>query len=246
MKRSIKTNVISESETKQIDHHFFPALALEIGLRNGLKLNQRIIQTVVEDVKRNMDGGYLRWDNSRPPDYDDTITARNLLELVDRDEGLSLQFSSSKEGGIYTYVGGLRSRKSNSVDLLINLRILEYLKRKSPKSKEYKRLLNFLGRKKDDFKRPIREISKYYLSEGFLLYSLSFVYEDLSLDLEELARLKEKAIKHPTDINLKNLALGRGKAVKSKKPLELFDGPSLKERYSCSYFDFVVEKCARK
>lgn len=243
MKRDLKTIIQSKESNISVDHHFFPALALEIGLREGIKLDRKYMEDIRNTLIRNAKEGYLKWDENYPFDYDNTIVMRNVLDSLDIKQQTKLALSWSKKGGIYTYIGGKQAKSNNNVDLLINLRILDYLKRTQPESQDYKRLQEFLFKEREKFKKPVEAISKYYLSEGFLLYCLNPVAKDIGLDIKNLIKLKRKRIRHPTDANLIRLIINKGEITTPKSPIKLFQHPRLELKFSCSYFDKIIEEC---
>jgi len=248
MSDNLITIVRSEYQKKGEFFLFFPALAVEIGLNEGIPLETPIVKRVTTNLKKKSEQGYLRWNKDYPYDYDYTITSRNVLGMLNQKEPEELRLSwAKKKGGVYTYVGGKQSKANNSVDLLINLRILKYLKRNNL---EEQKLYSFLKNNKQKFFQEVKTISKYYKSEGYLLYLVSKVSKDLDVNIDQLIKEKIKKIKNQTDLGLAILSsdLINSQQYKNSKQqnLELFWHPRLKHHFSCGYFDNIIKRCVEQ
>ncbi len=248
----LNTIIQSPKGKKEIFHHFIPSLALEIALEEGLPLKRENFGKIKTKLQKSFEkNNYIRWNKGYPFDYDTTIIERNIFDLIEKPIKKELKLDFSKEGGVYTYLGGLKSKSNNSVDMLINLVILDYLIRNKIKKTEKERIIKFLKKRKKYFKKNVESISKYYLSEGYLIYLLSKVHKSLGINVEELIKLKTKKIKNKTDIGFLILAsskinneLIRKFKRAEKKPLQLFQHSRLKLTFSCPFLDEVVRKCA--
>lgn len=252
MGEKLNTIVKSPKGKKEMFHHFIPSLALEVALEQGLPLKRGDFEKIKTKLQKSFkENNYVRWNKDYPFDYDDTIIARNIFDLIEKPIKKELKLDFSKEGGVYTYLGGLKSKSNNSVDMLINLVVLDYLIRNKIKKAEKERIIKFLKKRKKYFKKNVESISKYYLSEGYLIYLLSKVHKSLGINVEELIKLKAGKIKNKTDIGFLILAsskinneLIRKFKRAEKKPLQLFQHSRLKLTFSCSFLDEVVRKCA--
>ena len=251
MNDNLVTKIRERSKGKKEFFLFLPALAIEIGLNEGIPLETVIVEKININLKKKLEQGYLRWNKNYPYDYDSTITARNVLEMLNQKQDGKIELSWSKKGGVYTYVGGKQSKRNNSVDLLINIRILGYLKRNNLKKEK---LCSFLKNNKQKFFKGITAISKYYKSEGYLLYVLSKVNEDLDIDINQLIKEKIQEIKNQTDLGLVILSSDLINSQKYKnlyknlkqQNLELFWHPRLNHHFSCNYFDEIIKRCIKQ
>ncbi len=251
MGEKLNTVVQSPKGKKELFHHFILALALGVALEEGLPLKREDFEKIKTKLKKSFkENNYVKWNKEYPFDHDDTIMVRNIFDLIEKPTKKELKLDFSKEGGVYTYVGGLKSKSNNSIDMLINLIILDYLIRNKIKKAEKERIIKFLKKRKKYFKKNVENISKYYLSEGYLIYLLSKVHKSLGINIEELIKLKTRKIKNKTDIGFLILAsskinneLIRKFKRAEKKPLQLFQHPRLKLTFSCSFLDEVVRKC---
>ena len=252
MIKKLLTKISSFKEEKHISHPFLPALALKIAFFEGLNPPPKeIVNRIVGDLKKYMENGYAKWDESYPPDYDFTIVARDILISVGKPIEDKLDLGFSKEGGVYTYKGGIEEKRTNSVDLLINLIIFKHLKTNNINKQDEVKIKEFIIKNKEKFKENIGDISKYYLSEGFLLYCLSKVAKELDIDLDKLIKLKIDKITNKTDLAFVILASSKifSKVIEkyqiSKEDgLKLFQEPSKKRNFSCPFFDEMVRKSA--
>lgn len=251
----LKTRIKPLREKKKgLDILFSQALALEIGLTHGFPLRTSEVKRISSKLEKNLEGGYLRWNDNYPVDYDNTIIARNVLDMLGKEQRVDLDLSLTADNLVYTYKGGLEAKPNNSVDLLINSRVLDYLLRKKEKSsqEETERLGKALRDQKEKLKGDVKDASKYYLSNGFFIYSLAPVAEHLGINVEEnVKRMKEK-IRNKTDLGLLVLALDSSIVPKEdynnsdESSLDLFQHPRLERRFSCEYFDEVVRGCAEQ
>ncbi len=247
---NLQTLIKSKNKIIKKTHHFMPSLAIELALREGVPLNQNIVKKVKYYLKKNEEEGSYKWDNNYPVDYDDTITALNMLNLLDETKQLDLNFSFAEQGGIFTYKDGFRSKENNNVDLLINLRILDYLQNQKTENEAYSKLIDFLESKKQDFFKPVTEISKYYCSEGFLLYSLSKVSKLLNLNIDNLIDSKKNNFLTKSDIKLGFLANPfRRDLIKKfnsihKKQFYLFQHPRLGLKFRNPFLEDIINKAA--
>ena len=107
--------------------------------------------------------------------------------------------------------------------------------------------------RKQDFTKRINLVSKYYLSEGFLLYQLSKVAKEIGIDVDKVIQLKLPFMKNKTDLGFCILASPNldDKLIPSFQkgsdaPFNLFWHPRLNLKFSCDYLDSIVRKCASK
>ena len=70
MSDNLITIVRSEYQKKGEFFLFFPALAVEIGLNEGIPLETPIVKRVTTNLKKKSEQGYLRWNKDYPYDYD--------------------------------------------------------------------------------------------------------------------------------------------------------------------------------
>ncbi len=245
---NIKTIIKSKHETAESFHYFMPSLAIELALREGVSLNQNIIKKIKSHLRKSENKGYYKWSNNYPSDYDSTITVLNMFNLLGELKQLKLDFTFAEEGGIFTYKGGFKTKENNNVDLLINVRILDYLQ--NHKTKSYAKLLNFLKNKKQEFFKPVTEISKYYCSEGFLLYCLSKVSSQLDLNMDDLIDAKKDNFLSKSDIQMAFLAnpsrkdlIGKINSI-SEHSFYLFQHPRLGLKFSNPFLEDIINNAA--
>lgn len=105
--------------------------------------------------------------------------------------------------------------------------------------------------KKDSLKKRVSKVSKYYLSEGFLIYSISKVARKIGININQLVNEKINLLENKVDLAFVILSLEEPDKILIKKykeakksPLPLFQNPSKKEEFYCSFLDEVVIKCA--
>lgn len=251
MLNKLLTKISSSNGNEYIYHLFMPALAIKIALTQGLFIKENLINDINQILEQNLLNGNLRFDNEHPPDYDLIVVAREFLELVNKPQIKLLDFFFSEKGGLYTYLGGKESKGDNSIDLMVNTIVLAYLTKYKLNKKDANKIKKFLIKNKKKFDEDIKKISKYYLSEGFLIYCLNKVSKELGINIEKLIKIKIAKINNKTDLALVILTLDKipkriiEKYKNSKKePLNLFQKPSNKDKYSCLFFDEVVRKCA--
>lgn len=244
---------------EKLMHPFMPILALEIGLANSVLLETRDVEKIKALISQKLKGNLLAWSDNYPPDYDSTITAHNVFQLL----GFNIpkiNFSYAENGGIYTYHGGVNSKLNNNVDLVINARILEYIiNNESNYSAEDKdELATFLSDKKDEFYEDVKKLSKYYLSNGFMEYTLRNINSVIGIDMCKLIKTYIPKQNNKTDIALSILAANKLNDKRKKEeiiseliqkyesadasPLQLFCHPRLSLKFSCGYFDEIVRK----
>ncbi len=249
--RELNTIVKSPEGKKEIFHHFAPALALSIALENGLPIKRKIFDKIISEIKKVIKRGYVKWNENYPPDYDDTIIARKIFSLLLQPVKNKIKLSFSDNGGVFTYVGGLKSKTNNNVDILINLIILDYLIKTGEDNQSKEQLISFLKKDKSSFKKSIEKLSKYYLSEGYLIYVLSNVSDVLDIDIGNLINHKIKKINNKTEIGFLILASSKPTKLLTEKYkkaenglIEMFQHSRLKLKFSCKFLDDVVRECA--
>jgi ubiquinone/menaquinone biosynthesis C-methylase UbiE len=249
--QKLNTIITSLEGKKETFHHFAPILALSIALENGLPIERKIFDKIIFKLNKVIEEGYVKWSKNYPYDYDDTLIVRKVCSLIEQPIKDKIKLSFSDNGGVFTYVGGLKSKSNNNVDILINLIILDYLIKSGDDNKSKEQLIYFLKENKSLFKNNIEELSKYYLSEGYFIYLLSKVCGFLDVDIESIINSKIKKVNNKTDFGF--LILSSAKPSKlllekfkkaNKQPIQLFQHPRLKLKFSCDFLDYVVRESA--
>ena len=251
MDKNKKIEDLLKTDVKTIEnfnHVFFPTLALEIAFKKGLKVDSEIVRIIIDDLENNMEGNYLRWSEEYPVDYDSTIAARNVLSYLDKDSELPINlFFDEKTNLVHTYFGGILSKHNNSIDLIVNLRILDYLVKKETQKEDEKRILLGLENRIRDLEGSVKNVSKYYLSEGFFLWTLSPFGNALGIDVQKKAIEASNRSYNKIDLGLLYLASGDNNILDKYEvgtfdSLDLFWHPRLNKKFSCPFFDYVVKE----
>ena len=248
---NLQTIVNSKKKSENFLHPFMPSLGIELALQEGVPLNIGDVKLTKKLLANNEESGYYKWGKTYPPDYDDTITALNMFNLLNEPKRKQLNFDFSRNGGIFTYKGGLESKSNNNVDLLINLRILDYLQNSESDSESYLRLIEFLKREKNEFFKSVQQISKYYCSEGFLLYSLSKVSNLLDINIDEIIDYKKDILNSEPDKQLAFLASQSNKQLLNEMELfkendfYLFQHPRLGLKFKNNFLEKVITEATQ-
>ncbi len=249
------TSIISPRGNFSIEHYFMPALAIELGLREGVVLETRLVKYVKELLEKTEEKGLWRWNASKLVDYDDTLTSRNFFALLYETRTSKIPLHTSSEGAIYTYFGGVEAKHNNSIDLIINVRLLDNILNLEMQTENYDYLLDYLISKKEDFFKPVEEISKYYLSEGFLVYSLSKISTQIGIDIDDVIHAKLLRFNSSIDVALALLASPRNKKLQklyteyqnqhSSSELYLFQEPSTNSKFRSKILEYVINQAAK-
>lgn len=233
-----QTTVRSSRKEFKLNHYFMPSLAIEIGLLEDIVFDTSTIKKIEQKLKKTEENGLWKWNNTKPIDFDDTIVARNVLTLLGTKNKTRIPLSISNEGGTYTYLGGIKNKANNTVDLIINARILYSINNLGIKTTNDEEIYNYIKNNKNKFYEPIESISKYYLSEGFLIYVASKITNQIGINIDELIEHKLNKLKTATDIELALLASPKNKQLQKKykttkndsSGLYLFQKPSTQKK----------------
>ena len=93
---NLQTIVNSKKESKIFLHPFMPSLGIELALQEGVPLNIGDVKLTKKFLANNEESGYYKWCETYPPDYDDTITALNMFNLLNEPKRKQLNFDFSR------------------------------------------------------------------------------------------------------------------------------------------------------
>ncbi len=256
MRNYLKTIIKNNKGIKKVNSMFYPSLSLEIALRENMTLNSHFKNEIVNNIEdAQIKEDLWSWGDKvngvvRPADLDDTLVARNVFYLVEKPINKPLNILTSNEGGAYTY---LENWKTNNVDYLINLRLLDSINNLELKTNKDEEIFNYVYKNKEKVFENVNEVSKYYLSEGFYIYAITKVKDILDINIEEIINYKKTSLKGKTDVALALISNPKNNDLqelysrqKDDGRLYLFQQKRYNYKFRNKFFEDKVNEIARQ
>ena len=252
----LKTIIKSDGGIKKLDSVFYPALALELALRENLSQDITFKDEIFLNLKRTeINNGLWSWGDEvkgkkRPVDVDDTLIVRNVFHLMQKPIDEPLNILINNEGGVLTY---LEKWESNNADYLINLRLLDSINNLGLKTNKDEQVFDFVYKNKNKIFENVEEVSKYYLSEGFYIYAISKVSDILDINIEEVFDHKINSLEGKTDVALALISNPENNNLqelysrqKNDGKLYLFQQKRYNYKFRNKFFEDKVNEIARQ